>query len=178
MTSRSVEALRELYQHMEWADAEVWTAIMASTTATEEASLQKLLYHVHFTQRAFFQVLTDGQVPPYDVDSFTDVAELHAWARTYYPEVTDFLTTLNAGRLDDTVSPPWARMFEKKLGRSIHATTLGETVFQVWAHTHYHRGQVNAQLRQLGGEPPLVDYIAWIWADRPAPVWPQPNPAD
>jgi uncharacterized damage-inducible protein DinB len=150
---------------------------MASTTATEDASLRKLLYHVHFTQRAFFQVWTDGQVPPYDVDSFESVVQLHAWARSYYPEVTGFLTTLNAGRLDETVSPPWARMFEKKLGKSIHATTLGETVFQVWAHTHYHRGQVNAQLRQLGGEPPLVDYIAWIWADRPAPVWPQPNPA-
>ncbi len=172
MTSSSVEVLRELYQHMEWADAEVWTAIMASANATEDASLRQLLYHVHFTQRAFFQVWTDGQVPPYDVDSFANVVQLHAWALTYYPDVTEFLTILNTDRLDETVSPPWARTFEKQLGRSIHATTLGETVFQVWAHTHYHRGQVNARLRSLGGEPPLVDYIAWIWADRPTPVWP------
>ena len=146
---------------------------MASDSATADASLQQLLYHVHFTQRAFFQVWTDGQVPPYDVDSFSTVVQLHAWARSYYPEVTEFLTKLNTDRLDETVSVPWARMFEKRLGKSIQATTLGETVFQVWAHTHYHRGQVNAQLRNLGGEPPLVDYIAWIWADRPTPVWPR-----
>ncbi len=172
MTSSSVEVLRELYQHMEWADAEVWTAIMASANATEDASLRQLLYHVHFTQRAFFQVWTDGQVPPYDVDSFANIGQLYAWARTYYPDVTEFLTIPTTDRLDETVSVPWARTFEKQLGRSIHETTLGETVFQVWAHTHYHRGQVNARLRSLGGEPPLVDYIAWIWADRPTPVWP------
>ena len=172
MTSSSVEVLRELYQHMEWADAEVWTAIMASANATEDASLRQLLYHVHFTQRAFFQVWTDGQVPPYDVDSFANIGQLYAWARTYYPDVTEFLTILTTDRLDETVSVPWARTFEKQLGRGIHTTTLGETVFQVWAHTHYHRGQVNARLRSLGGEPPLVDYIAWIWADRPTPVWP------
>jgi uncharacterized damage-inducible protein DinB len=39
-------------------------------------------------------------------------------------------------------------------------------------HTVYHRGQVNARVRALGGEPPLVDYIAWLWLGRPAPEWP------
>ena len=51
-------------------------------------------------------------------------------------------------------------------------TTVGETTLQVPMHTVYHRGQVNARVRALGGEPPLVDYIAWLWLGRPAPEWP------
>jgi hypothetical protein len=33
----------------------------------------------------------------------------------------------------------------------------------------YHRGQVATRLRERGGEPPLTDFIAWIWMHRPAP---------
>jgi hypothetical protein len=28
--------------------------------------------------------------------------------------------------------------------------------------------QVNTRIRELGGTPPLVDFIAWIWAGKPA----------
>ena len=64
-------------------------------------------------------------------------------------------------------------MIERSLGRVPETTTLGETALQVPLHTIYHRGQVNARIRALGGEPPLVDYIAWIWLGRPAPEWRQ-----
>ncbi len=43
--------------------------------------------------------------------------------------------------------------------------------FQVANHSTYHRGQVNRSLRQLGGEPPLVDYIAWVWFGKPKAEW-------
>ncbi len=33
------------------------------------------------------------------------------------------------------------------------------------------RGQNATRLRELGGEPPLTDYIAWLWKGRPAPDW-------
>ncbi len=39
-------------------------------------------------------------------------------------------------------------------------------------HSTHHRGQVAARLRELGGEPPLVDFIAWLWWKRPEPEWP------
>jgi hypothetical protein len=57
-------------------------------------------------------------------------------------------------------------------GRDIASPTLAETILQVASHSTYHRGQVNTRLRQLGAEPPLVDYVAWIWFDRPAADWP------
>jgi uncharacterized damage-inducible protein DinB len=42
---------------------------------------------------------------------------------------------------------------------------------QVISHSGYHRGQVNARLRAVDGKPTLVDYIAWIWFDRPTARW-------
>ncbi|HLG57803.1 MAG TPA: hypothetical protein VI485_20835 [Vicinamibacterales bacterium] len=42
------------------------------------------------------------------------------------------------------------------------------------SHSTYRRGQVNERFREVGGEPPLVDDIAWIWFGRPEPDWSEP----
>lgn len=34
-------------------------------------------------------------------------------------------------------------------------------------HTTYHRGQLNTKIRELGGEPPLTDFIYWVGLDKP-----------
>jgi uncharacterized damage-inducible protein DinB len=65
---------------------------------------------------------------------------------------------------------PWAEEAARQRGMTPRRPTLAETVFQVTSHSTYHRGQVNARLRAVGGEPPLVDYIAWIWFGRPEPA--------
>jgi len=64
---------------------------------------------------------------------------------------------------------PWAKRYAKE---EAAAATLGDTLLQVPMHSTYHRGQVNARIRELGGEPPLVDYIVWVWLGRPAAEWP------
>ena len=52
--------------------------------------------------------------------------------------------------------------------------TLGDTALQVVAHTTHHRGQVMTRLRELGGEPPLVDYVIRVWSGSPAAEWDGP----
>jgi uncharacterized damage-inducible protein DinB len=42
---------------------------------------------------------------------------------------------------------------------------------QVVLHSTHHRGQIVARVRELGGNPPLVDYIGWIWLGKPAAAW-------
>jgi len=58
--------------------------------------------------------------------------------------------------------------------RASSTPTLAETIFQVTSHSTYRRGQVNERFREVGGEPPLVDDIAWIWFGRPEPDWSEP----
>ena len=52
--------------------------------------------------------------------------------------------------------------------------TLGVTAFHAVAHTTHHRGQVMTRLRELGGAPPLVDYVIWVWSGNPVAEWDGP----
>jgi uncharacterized damage-inducible protein DinB len=38
-------------------------------------------------------------------------------------------------------------------------------------HSAHHRGQALRRLRELGVEPPLCDFIVWIWTGRPDADW-------
>jgi uncharacterized damage-inducible protein DinB len=60
---------------------------------------------------------------------------------------------------------------EKIIGKKPVNPTVAETMLQVAMHTTYHRGQLNKRLRELGGEPPLIDFIVWIWLGKPKAEW-------
>jgi uncharacterized damage-inducible protein DinB len=62
---------------------------------------------------------------------------------------------------------PWAELIEKQIGRRPAPITIAESMQQVALHSLYHRGQVNVRLREVGGEPPTVDFNVWIWLERP-----------
>jgi uncharacterized damage-inducible protein DinB len=167
----SIKTLVDLYRHMQWADAAVWTSVLASENGPTDAKLRECLYHLHMVQRAFLRLWRDDlRETPYP--TFDDAQSLMQWGRTYYDEAFSHLATLDDEKVSEQVPVPWAKMVEQMIGRPPGATTVGETVLQVALHSLYHRGQVNARLREVGGKPPLVDYIAWIWQDRPAPEWP------
>ena len=152
---------------MQWADAEVWRAVLAAPTAGTDETLRKLLLHLHTVQRAFLDVWRERPLVFPDVSQFPDVAQIQAWASPYYAAAAGFLDTLDDQALARPVVMPWAEELAKELGMPPRAPTLAETILQVASHSTYHRGQVNLRLRALGGVPPLVDYIAWIWFGRP-----------
>jgi uncharacterized damage-inducible protein DinB len=161
--------LNDLFRHMEWADASVWRAVLASD-ARADTKLRELFYHVHMVQRAFLRVWQgETQFTPFP--TFDDVESLIAWGRAYYPELFAQSKTWKEKDLSQALNVPWASRLTTPLGREPENTTLGQTAQQVAMHSLYHRGQVNARLRELGGEPPLVDYIAWLWLGRPSADW-------
>jgi uncharacterized damage-inducible protein DinB len=92
----------------------------------------------------------------------------------YHADLAAALGTFDEAALERPIRMPWLEPYEEQLGRKFEDPTLAETVLQVASHSTYHRGQVNARLREIGGEPPLVDYIAWIWFGRPAAEWTAP----
>lgn len=166
-----INTLTDLYRHMEWADAAVWTAVFASEKAQTDEKIRDCLYHLHVVQRAFLRAWrSEPRETPYP--TFNDAESLMQWGRTYYGEAMQHLATLSDEKASAPMPLPWASMVEQRLGRAPEATTMGETVLQVALHSLYHRGQVNAQLRSAGAEPPLVDYIAWVWLGRPGADWP------
>lgn len=166
----NLKDLNDLYRHMEWADASVWRAVMASEAARSDAKLREWLYHVHMVQRAFLRVW-HGETKFTPFPTFEDLEALREWGRTYYPELYDHLKTWTEDDLSKTLNVPWASRLTRPLGREAADTTLGQTAQQAAMHSLYHRGQINARLRELGGEPPLVDNIAWLWLGRPEADW-------
>jgi uncharacterized damage-inducible protein DinB len=166
-----IDDLRELIRHMQWADALVWAAALSNSEAGNDLTLRGKLFHSHMVQRAFLSVWQAGPLtpPPADPPDLLTTLEV---ARAYYSDLGAFLTALGEDQLQRPVMLPWAGRFAQRLGREPASPSLAETVLQVAMHSTYHRGQVNARLRELGIEPPLTDYIAWIWFDRPEPQWP------
>lgn len=170
---KDIDSLRELVQHMQWADALVWAAALSNSVAADDPALRGKLFHTHMVQRAFLSVWNDvtfaspSSEPP-------DLPETLKSARAYYSDLAAFFSALGEDELARPVALPWAGGFARRMEREPANPSLAETILQVVMHSTYHRGQVNMRLRELGIEPPLTDYIAWIWFGRPEAQWPAP----
>jgi len=155
---------------MEWADAETWRAVRATPAAGSDERLKWLVHHSHLVQLIYLQAWRGDEFQPTELASYPDLATIEAWARLYYPLVSAFAESADESTFDSPVNFPWSAMIAEKFGKVLPAT-LSESVFHVFLHTAYHRGQISTRIRALGGEPPLVDFLYWVWAGKPAPAW-------
>ncbi len=60
---------------------------------------------------------------------------------------------------------------ERRIGKKVVPATLEETMTQVASHSTYHSGQINTRFRELGGNPAMVDFIAWVWLGKSNMGW-------
>ena len=163
------ELIRQLCAHMEWADAKVWSAILEVDEARDDQRLLDKLRHLHETQQEYLSLWT-GEPPQRAEDSAT-LATVCEWAQPFYAAARTFVDATDAPSLSEPVSGAFVERMRQFLGPQRGPVTLGDTVMQVVTHTTHHRGQVMARLRELGGTPPLVDYVIWLWTGTPAPAW-------
>lgn len=164
------EEFRGLVKHMEWADALVWRSVLALPETDSDVRVRECLHHLHVVQWAYLHIWRGEQPNIPELSSFADLRSMHVWAREYYGQALVYLDNLEAETLERQVQFPWAEQLVERYG-GVRAATLAETIFQITSHTTYHRGQVNMRLRELGGEPPLTDFIAWIWMGKPSAGW-------
>ncbi len=166
----NLNSLSDLYRHMQWADAGVWQAVFAAESALADQKITEYFYHLHLVQHAFLRAWRDE---PRDTPfpKFDDVRSLRSWGQAYYREIFEHLEKLTDEGISKPAVLPWTELVEKQLGQAPAAITLSDMMLQVPLHSQYHRGQINARLRAVGGEPPLVDYIAWLWLGRPEANW-------
>jgi uncharacterized damage-inducible protein DinB len=105
-----------------------------------------------------------------ELSAYPDLPAIEAWARPFYPTAAAFAASLDEARLGNVLEYPWTDLIVKQFG-SVAPSTLSESAWQVFSHTTYHRGQVATRLRELGGVPPTVDFLVWVWGGRPAAEW-------
>jgi uncharacterized damage-inducible protein DinB len=165
------DLLLDLFNHMEAADASIWSVVLKNEAARCDPQMRTYLLHMHGVQRAFLDAwLTRPFTFRSSFDDTTLAAEFDG-VRSYYAQAREFIASTDEAALAAPMVLPWVSWVDQHLKRPAAGTTLGETILQVVIHTAHHRAQASARLRALGGEPPTVDYIAWLWLGRPEPDW-------
>ena len=156
--------LHDLLLHQEWADAEHWRAMEARPSALEDRVLRERLYHIHLVQHAFLSIVRGGKAVFPKLEDFPNPAALNEYARQYHREMTAFMDSVAAERLDAMLVIPWFKDPPIEV-------TVAQALIQAATHSHAHRAQNATRFRELGGEPPLTDVLVWWWKGRPAPQW-------
>jgi len=162
--------LEDLYRHMEWADALVWHSVFESEEACADQKVREYFYHLHLVQRAFLRAWR-GEPRDTPYPTFDDIRSVMIWGRSYFSEVIAHFNTLTDKQISQPAQLPWVDIVEQELGCKPENLSVAEMMLQVPLHSQYHRGQINARLRAIGGEPARVDYIVWVWLGRPAADW-------
>jgi uncharacterized damage-inducible protein DinB len=153
----------ELIAHQDWADAEHWKAIEQCDAALNDAQLKTRLHHLHFVQHAFLAILrSDPAFSMTKPEDFATMNDLKLYAIRFHEEMQTL--QISEALLAKPVTIPWFKNPPLTLSAE-HA------IMQQTMHSHYHRAQNATRLRELGGEPPLTDFIVWIWKGQPEAHW-------
>lgn len=168
--SKQVTGYRTLLLHMEWADSLVWSAALGVPALAHDDRVRERMHHFHSTQWAYLQLFRGSPLEIPELRDLPDLNSVGRWARRFYRELPAFRDTLDDARLRQNVEFPWAAQVAERLG-TVGPATVSDCILQVALHTAHHRGQVVTQLREAGGEPPMTDFIGWLWMLRPAPQW-------
>jgi Ni/Fe-hydrogenase subunit HybB-like protein len=79
-----------------------------------------------------------------------------------YTFVIDFSLEM-LDQAEQIIEIPWFRPSAK--------ISIRQALTQAAMHSHYHRGQNATRLRELGGVPPMTDFIAWLHKGQPPAQW-------
>ncbi len=96
--------LRQLYAHMEWADASVWSEALKVDRASDDQRLRDKLHHLHETQQAYVSMWT-GQ-PSRSAEDGDSLAAIYAQAQAFYPAAGRFLAATDEQALASRCRAP------------------------------------------------------------------------
>jgi uncharacterized damage-inducible protein DinB len=155
--------LRDLLAHSEWANA-VFFSAWAKSPARDHDELRTRVAHIVGVQQGFLSLLCGEQsgVPP--AEPPPTFADLKARAESSHSDLRDFVATLDSESLSRMVHVPW-------FPDPTFLITVAEALVQVAMHTQHHRGQCLTRLKDFGGEPKNVDWIIWLWKQKPQARW-------
>jgi uncharacterized damage-inducible protein DinB len=155
--------LRDLLAHAEWANA-VFFHMWGKSPARDHEEMRRRVGHIIGVQQGFLAILRgetpggppDGPPPTYDA--------LKTRAETCHAGLRDLAAGLTPEALERTVHIVW-------FPDPPCIITVAEALVQVAMHTQHHRGQCMTRLKDFGGEPKNVDWIIWLWQQKPVARW-------
>ncbi len=153
---------KDLLDHQAWADAVFFWAWGASG-AVDDQELRARTDHLVSTQEAFLQVLK-GLAVALPEQSLPELQALKARCEAGHQAFKALGRSLDEASLARVVRVPW-------FPEPPCLIPVSDVLLQVCLHTQHHRGQNMTRLKALGAAPKNVDYIIWLWKQRPEPRW-------
>lgn len=155
--------LGDLMAYAEWANA-VFFKAWAKSPAREHEEMRTRVGHIVGVQHAFLMLLQGempGGPPGGPPPSFE---ELKTRAQMVHRGLREFVANADTAALSRTMHIPW-------FPDPPCVVTTSEALVQVTLHTQHHRGQCMTRLKDFGGEPKNVDWIIWLWKQKPEAIW-------
>lgn len=157
-----VHTIRGLLAYTIWADRELLRAVAAlpeedqlRETGASHGSVLGTLAHILGSEQVWlsrFLGVPLRRLP--DLADFPNAALLTASFEDFWPQLEYFLASLTEEQLEQDFS--WTN----SRGEG-HTIPYRQALLHVVHHSGYHRGQVAAQMRQLGHAPPPTDLAYW-----------------
>ncbi len=155
--------LRDLMAHAEWANA-IFFHTWGKSPARDHEELRRRMDHILGVQQGFLSILR-GEVPGFPPDGPPSTFErLKEWAPVCHAGLRDFTAALDEAGMVRTVRIPW-------FPDPPCVIPVSAALVQVAMHTQHHRGQCMTRLKDFGGEPKNVDWIIWLWKQKPQGRW-------
>lgn len=155
--------LRDLMAYGEWANAVFFNA-WEKSPARDNEEMRTRVGHIVGVQSAFIS-LFKGELPsgpPGGPPPTFD--ELRARAEKSHADLNEFTASLDSEALSRTIHVPW-------FPDPPCVISVGQALVQVAMHTQHHRGQCMTRLKDFGGQAKNVDWIIWLWQQKPKARW-------
>ena len=143
---------RRMWEHLFWADAALLDAVTSAAGSPPEAARE--FAHIIGAEEVWLARLEDrpARLPVWP--SITG-ADLGPMVREVHGHWEDYLAGLQEADVEASVA------YSNSAGVRFE-NSVGDILRHVALHGQYHRGKVNLLLRQAGGTPVPVDYIAYV----------------
>jgi uncharacterized damage-inducible protein DinB len=152
------ELLHDLARHQVWADAAHWKALRENPALLEDAEIRSRLNHI-LSAAKMLTTLARGATP--DLAGMQQSIEpLDQLQAAMEQANADFCEALGTVDLDQMIALP-------RGPQGPFETPAWVLLLQALTHSQHHRGQNASRMRQLGGKPPMTDFIVWYATGRP-----------
>ena len=140
----------QLFQYNAWANKKISEAVSELPNTSEY--LIKIMNHINAAQEIWLNRIINPEASNMDVFPNHDIKDCIEALSESSNEWYLFIESMMDEHLQEV------HYYNNSKGDS-YQNTLEEIAFHVINHSNYHRGQVNREIRVLGGEPPKLDYI-------------------
>ena len=146
-----LDRFRLLFQYELWANRQTLTALEA---ASDRGSTVRLFAHILAAQQAWLTRLRGEDSTSIAIWPTTTLEDCGETLERMNGEIKDYLGGLDEAELDIPIT------YRNQSGAEFSQSPL-DILTHLGLHSQHHRGQIALQLRQLGQEPAVTDFIAF-----------------